>query len=109
MGRGIERRKIFLNTKDRNDFIARLGQLAEERSMDVHAWALLPNHAHILLRSGPKGLSGFMRRLLSGYAISYNIRHKRYGHIYSRTAINPSCARKISISGNWFATSISTP
>ena len=33
MGRGTERRKIFLKTKDRNGFIARLGQLAEERAM----------------------------------------------------------------------------
>jgi len=40
------------------------------------------DHAHILLRSGTKGLSGFMRRLLSGSAISYNIRHKRYGHLF---------------------------
>jgi len=44
IGRGIERRKIFLNTKDRNDFIARLKQLAEERSMAVYAWVLLENH-----------------------------------------------------------------
>jgi len=43
-GRGIERRKIFLNTIDRNDFIARLRQLAEDRSMAVYAWALVENH-----------------------------------------------------------------
>jgi len=44
IGRGIERKKIFLNDKDRSDFIARLAKLAEDDSMDIYAWALLPNH-----------------------------------------------------------------
>jgi hypothetical protein len=34
--------------------------------------SLMTNHAHILLRSGPSGLSKYMRRFLSGYAVSYN-------------------------------------
>ncbi len=40
MGRGIERGKIFLSNKDRNDFITRLATLAEEDAMDIYAWAL---------------------------------------------------------------------
>ncbi|CAB1065480.1 hypothetical protein D1BOALGB6SA_10277, partial [Olavius sp. associated proteobacterium Delta 1] len=40
------------------------------------------NHAHILLRSSEMGLSGFMRRLLTGYAVSYNRRHRRRGHLF---------------------------
>ena len=38
--------------------------------------------AHILLRSSEFGLSGFMRRLLTGYAICYNHRHHRWGHLF---------------------------
>jgi len=30
MGRGIEKKNIFVNNKDRNDFINRLAQLVEE-------------------------------------------------------------------------------
>ena len=44
MGRGIERRRIFINKKDRNDFISRLAELAEGDAMDIYAWALFPNH-----------------------------------------------------------------
>jgi REP element-mobilizing transposase RayT len=47
----------------------RLGDVALATDTDIYAWALLPNHAHILLRSGPAGLPRFMRRLLIGYAI----------------------------------------
>jgi hypothetical protein len=42
----------------------------------------MTNHAHILLRSGPKGLSALMRRFLTGYAITFNKRHQRYGHLF---------------------------
>jgi putative transposase len=59
-----------------------MGQAAHETEMVIYAWALITNHAHILLRSsGLAGLSKFMRRLLTGYAITYNRRHKRHGHL----------------------------
>jgi REP element-mobilizing transposase RayT len=44
MGRGIERKQIFINDTDRSDFIDRLAALAEEGAMDVYAWVLMPNH-----------------------------------------------------------------
>ena len=65
--RGIEKRRIVDDGKDRENFVKRVGNIASETSTTIYAWALMSNHAHILLRSGPKGLSGFMRRLLSGY------------------------------------------
>ncbi len=45
MGRGIEKRKIFLDDQDRSDFLSRLADLGGEECMEVFAWALLPNHA----------------------------------------------------------------
>ena len=50
--RGIERRKIVKDDQDRDNFISRLGALAKETGTAIYAWALLNNHAHILLRSG---------------------------------------------------------
>jgi REP element-mobilizing transposase RayT len=44
IGRGIERRKIFLNGNDYDDFIERLGEAAQEDSIDIYAWAMMPNH-----------------------------------------------------------------
>jgi REP element-mobilizing transposase RayT len=80
--RGIEKRKIVTDDKDRKKFVARLSQLAEDTRTAIYAWALLNNHAHILLRSSEIGLSRFMRRLLTAYAINYNLRHKRQGHLF---------------------------
>ncbi len=80
--RGIEQRKIVDDELDRNDFIGRLGRVAQDTQTGVYAWALMSNHAHMLMRSGPGGISLCMRRLLTGYAISYNRRHHRHGHLF---------------------------
>jgi REP element-mobilizing transposase RayT len=80
--RGIEKRSIVDDDRDRDDFVTRMGELALETGTAIYAWALMSNHAHILLRSGPGGISTYMRRLLSGYAIAYNLRHERHGHLF---------------------------
>jgi hypothetical protein len=60
-------------------FLGRLGEIATATGTTLYAWALLPTHAHLLLRSGPAGLPQCMRRLLTGYAQAYNRRHPRVG------------------------------
>lgn len=79
--RGIERRKIFRDNRDRKNFLERLGRLLLETKTGCYAWAFLPNHAHFLLRTGEVPLATLMRRLLTGYVVSFNRRHKRYGHL----------------------------
>ena len=80
--RGIEKRRIVDDAKDQEDFISRLGSIAKETKTSIYAWALMTNHAHLLLRSGPEGISKFMRCFLTGYAIAYNLRHNRHGHLF---------------------------
>jgi putative transposase len=80
--RGIERRRIVDDRTDHGAFISRMGQSALETGVTIYAWSLMPNHAHILLKSGQAGLSNYMRRFLTGYAITYNRRHNRYGHLF---------------------------
>jgi len=79
---GREKRRIVDDRRDRGDFVSRMGQVASDTETVIYAWALMANHAHILLRSGAHGLSRFMRRFLTGYAITYNHRHKRHGHLF---------------------------
>jgi REP element-mobilizing transposase RayT len=82
MVRGIERRNIFRNNKDREDFLDRLSNLLSETKISCYAWTFLPNHAHFLFRTGPIPLSTLMRRLLTGYVVSFNKRHKRHGQLF---------------------------
>ena len=64
--RGIERRKIFLDDLDRENFLTRLGALIEDTQTACFAWALIPNHFHLLLRTGDAPISRVMQRLLTG-------------------------------------------
>jgi putative transposase len=82
IGRGIEGTKIFRNRGDREDFLDRLAKLCEAKALSVYAWALLGTHFHLLVRSGNQSLSHSMRRLLTGYVVNFNRRHKRYGHLF---------------------------
>jgi REP element-mobilizing transposase RayT len=82
MARGIERRKIFWDDKDRSSFLERLAVILEETQTQCYAWTLIPNHFHLLLRTGPTPLSTVMRRLMTGYAVTFNIRHRRAGHLF---------------------------
>jgi len=82
MARGIERRKLFRDDKDRKSFLERFAIILEETQTQCYAWALIPNHFHILLRTGPTPLSKVMRRLMTGYAVTFNKRHKRSGHLF---------------------------
>lgn len=75
--RGIERSKVFCDDDDRDDFVARLRKMLAETNTECYAWALIPNHFHLLLRPRTIELSRFMRRLLTGYAVTFNRRHKR--------------------------------
>ena len=82
MVRGIDRKEIFTDKKDYSAFLNRLGDLLIETRTSCYAWALIPNHFHLLLRAGDAPLSYLMKRLLTGYAVNFNRRHKRYGHLF---------------------------
>jgi len=50
--------------------------------MDVYAWSIMPNHFHILCKTKKRPLSFSMRKLLTGYAVNFNKRHRRHGHLF---------------------------
>ena len=82
IGRGMERREIFYDGEDRDDFLRRLGKIAIESQTRGYAWALIPNHFHLLLKTGDVPVATVMRRLLTGYAGGFNRRHHRSGHLF---------------------------
>ena len=93
--RGIERRKIFKDNKDRDNLLERISGLIPRTNTACYAWALLPNHAHFLFRTGDVELSNLMRRLLTGYAVSFNRRHKRHGQLFQNRYKSIICQEDI--------------
>ena len=42
----------------------------------------MPNHFHLLLRTSNMPISTIMRRLLTGYVVTFNLRHSRSGRLF---------------------------
>ena len=80
--RGIERREFFGEATDRDDFLKRLETILSETQTRCYAWALLPNHFHLLLRTGNTPIARVMWQLLSGYAGRFNRLHRRSAHLF---------------------------
>ncbi|MBI4668922.1 MAG: transposase [Elusimicrobia bacterium] len=80
--RGIEGRTIFLDDHDHKNFCNRLKTGLSQYKTQCLAWALMPNHAHLLLRAGLWGLAPLMRSLLTGYAGYFNKKYQRSGHLF---------------------------
>ena len=80
--RGIETTLIFKDARDDQNFLERLANILKETTTPCYAWALMPNHVHLLLRTGGVPLATVMRRLWTGYAQQFNRRHKRHGQLF---------------------------
>jgi REP element-mobilizing transposase RayT len=82
MIRGIESRSIFLGDHDRIDFLERLDALIPELGFRCFGWVLMPNHVHLAVQSGSIRISRLMARLNTGYARTFNLRHRRQGYLF---------------------------
>jgi len=82
IARGIDRGKIFQDPTDKHNFLERLAEILKDTETPCYAWAIIPNHFHLLLRTGNIPVATVMRRLLTGHALYYNRRHRRCGHLF---------------------------
>ncbi len=80
--RGIDRKSIFKDDADKDNFLGRLKNILTNSTTLCFAWALIPNHFHLLLRTGSVPISTIMKRLLTGHAIYFNRKHRRVGHLF---------------------------
>lgn len=93
--RGIERKKIFRSDYDRQNLVNRLSELIPETRTDCFAWALIPNHFHLLLRTGAVPIAVLMRRLLTGYAGWFNRKYNRHGQLFQNRYKSILCQEDI--------------
>lgn len=82
IGRGLERRAIFQDVRDKQEFLKRLQMNLGKSEMQCLAWAVMPNHYHLLVRVGNRTLASLMQPLLTGFAGFYNHRHDRAGYVF---------------------------
>jgi REP element-mobilizing transposase RayT len=82
---------IFYDNTDRDNFLARLGSVLTETGRPCFAWALIPNHLHLLIRTGSTPIATVMRRRLAGQAVTFNRRRRRHGQLFQNRYKSTLC------------------
>ena len=80
--RGNNRRRIYFDERDRRHFLQLLEEMSERHSVEVHAYVLMDNHYHLLVRTPMANLSRAVQWLNTAYGIWWNRRHRRAGHVF---------------------------
>ncbi len=82
VNRGVNRDNIFSDDKDKETFLRILCKACRIYDVIVHDYCLMDNHYHLLIENAQKNLSLFMRQVNANYAIYYNKKTKRTGHLW---------------------------
>lgn len=80
--RGNGRERIILGEEDAQRFREQLGEAVARDGVTLYAWALMPNHYHLLVETPRAHLADFMRRLNTAYAMYFRHKRVRPGHCF---------------------------
>jgi putative transposase len=79
---GVDKTDIFRDDLDRVGFLALLGQCVDQFDWLVHVFCLMTTHYHCVLETTVEGMWRGLHRLNGVYALSFNNRHGRTGHLF---------------------------
>ncbi len=82
MNRGSGRQPIFHNSHYYEDFLACLSEANKRFGLEVHAYCLMTNHYHLLVRTPEANLGRAMRHINGVYTQRYNRRKKTDGPLF---------------------------
>lgn len=82
MNRGARKLNIFHADRDRQLFLELLRQVHEKFQVEIHAYCLMNNHYHLLLKTPLANLSKAMKHLDGIYGLRYNKIHKIDGPLF---------------------------
>ena len=79
--RGVNHQIMFIDEQDYRFFLGKLRRCLEEEYFEVHAYCLMDNHVHLLIHAD-SGLDHIIKRVAGSYAIYFNRKYERCGHLY---------------------------
>lgn len=82
VNRGVSKSKIYKNNEDKDKFLEILCKACGAYQVNIHTYCLMDTHYHILCETSSENLSLFMRQINSNYAIYFNKKYKRSGHLW---------------------------
>ena len=82
INRGVEQRVVFKVPDDYEYFEELMCFYMKSYGITLHNYCLMSNHYHLLIETSQENLSKFMRQLNMNYAIYFNKKYKRVGHLW---------------------------
>ena len=82
IARGNRRATIFHDDADSLAYLDRLERYRHRDGVTVHAYVLMTNHVHLLLKTGTQPLSRTLQTLQFTYSQYYNRRYDKTGHVF---------------------------
>jgi len=82
IARGNSQQIIFEHDSDYKHFRDMMFDKADETGMLIIAYCLMDNHVHLLVQDREENLSLFMERVLGSYAVYFNYKYDRTGHLF---------------------------
>ena len=82
IARGNQRQPTFLDDADYAAYLRRLALYRERYGMRLHAYCLMPNHVHLLVRTADTPLAKFMQGLQQSYTLRFNRLYGKVGHLF---------------------------
>ena len=82
VNRGVEQRNVFVQDEDFKTFLEMLCTACTLYSVQLHDYVLMSNHYHLLIETTQENLSKFMKHINASYAIWFNRKYKRSGHLW---------------------------
>jgi REP-associated tyrosine transposase len=81
--RAAGKEPLFLEDGDYLSMLGFLKEIANNCMLRIYAFCFMPNHIHLLLNPEEKNLYDAMRDLFSRYAMKFNRKYERKGHLFA--------------------------
>ena len=80
--RAAGKEALFLEDGDYLFMLGLMKEISQNRSLNMYAFCLMPNHLHLLFSPANANLYDTMRDLFSKYARNFNRKYERKGHLF---------------------------
>lgn len=82
IARGNDKQQLFFDDYDYRLYLRLLDKSKQKNCVSVLNYCLMPNHVHMLVRPETDDLSKFMYFIQRHYALHFNFKHGRVGHVW---------------------------
>jgi putative transposase len=82
IARGNQRQRVFRSDADYSRYLDLLARYKDRYGFRLYAYALMGNHVHLLVETGPAPLSKILQGLTQSYTLYFNRKHGTSGHLF---------------------------